>query len=109
MICVPRQAGAGYCGDGAPTFAVGLIRDDSVQIGRVLTDMMATNLARIEGLRVLANSRLLELIRPGGDSAAGYSDAARRAGATELLEGHLRTTNGAGLSSRSAVSCVLAW
>lgn len=87
-----RQRGWLRAGDAPPTFAVGLIREegaDSVQIGRVLTDMMATNLARIEGLRVLANSRVLELIRPGGDPAAGFSDAARRAGATALLEGNL--------------------
>ena len=77
----------------SPTFAVGLIREDdvpdSLRQGRVLTDMVATNLARVEGLRILANSRLLEVMRPGADSAAGYSDAARRAGASELLEGQL--------------------
>ena len=77
----------------APTFAVGMIREDGLpdsgRVGRVLTDMVATNLARVEGLRVLSNSRLLELMRPGADSAASYSDAARRAGATELLEGQL--------------------
>lgn len=75
------------------TFAVGLIREDevpdSLRQGRVLTDMIATSLARVEGLRILSNSRLLEVMRPGADSAAGYSDAARRAGATELLEGQL--------------------
>ncbi len=77
-----------------PTFAVGLIREDGVpdtlRIGGVLTDMLATNLARVEGLPVLANSRLFDVMRPGQDTLAdGYSDAARRAGASELLEGRL--------------------
>lgn len=81
--------------DRTPTFAVGFIHEDGVpdsfRTGRVLTDMVATNLARVEGLRVLANSRLLELLRPGADPAAGYSNAARQAGATELLEGQVRS------------------
>ena len=76
-----------------PTYAVGFIREDgiadSLGSSRVLTDMIATNLARVQGLNVLANSRLLELMQPGRDSAADYSRAARRAGATELLEGQL--------------------
>jgi DNA-binding SARP family transcriptional activator len=78
----------------APLLAVGMFREegvpDSLRIGGVLTDMLATNLARVEGLPVLANSRLFEVMRPGQDTAAsGYADAARRAGATELLEGRL--------------------
>jgi tetratricopeptide (TPR) repeat protein len=79
--------------DPRPTFAVGFIREaempDSLRSSRVLTDMIATNLARIDGLAVIANSRLLELMRPGQDSAAGYAEAARRAGASDLLEGQL--------------------
>jgi len=90
---IGRQRGWFGITDASPTLAVGMIREDGVpdsqRLGRVLTDMVATNLARVEGLRVLSNSRLLELMRAGGDSAAGYSDAARRAGATELLEGQL--------------------
>jgi hypothetical protein len=71
-----------------------MIREDGVpdtlRIGGVLTDMLATNLARVSGLSVLANSRLFELMRPGQDTlVAGYSDAARRAGATEILQGRL--------------------
>ena len=40
--------------------AAGLLR-----MSRVLTDMIATDLARVEGLAVLSNSRLLELMRTG--------------------------------------------
>jgi len=76
------------------TFAVGMISEDGVsdtlRIGGVLTDMLATNLARVAGLSVLANTRLFELMRPGQDTlAGGYYDAARRAGATEILQGRL--------------------
>jgi DNA-binding SARP family transcriptional activator len=77
----------------SPTFAVGVIRDDapdSTRLGRALTDMLSTNLASVPGLQVIANSRLLELIPPGDDtSAEAYSNAARQAGATELLEGRM--------------------
>jgi DNA-binding SARP family transcriptional activator len=76
-----------------PTFAVGLIREagipDSLHAGPIITDMLATNLARVEGLRVLANSRLLELMGPEPGSAVAYTSAARRAGASEVLEGQL--------------------
>lgn len=75
------------------TLAVGLIRDDAALgppgMSRVLTDMIATNLARVEGLVVLSNSRLIELMPASQDSALDYVEAARRAGATELLEGQL--------------------
>jgi DNA-binding SARP family transcriptional activator len=76
------------------TFAVGMIREDGVpdtlRIGGVLTDMLATNLARVAGLSVLSNTRLLELMGPGQDTlAVGYVEAARRAGATEILQGRL--------------------
>jgi DNA-binding SARP family transcriptional activator/TolB-like protein len=80
-------------GAATSTIAVGFIRADSAAVllgtTRVLTDMIATDLARVEGLAVLSNSRLIELMRPAQDSAAGYADAARRAGASELLEGQL--------------------
>lgn len=80
--------------DATPTFAVGLVRDDglpdSLRIGRVVTDMMATNLARVDGLSVLANSRMLELMRPGQDTTSvGHVDAARRARASVVLEGRV--------------------
>ena len=76
------------------TFAVGMIREegipDTLRIGGVLTDMLATNLARVAGLSVLSNVRLLELMRPGQDTlAVGYVDAARRAGAAEIFQGRL--------------------
>jgi DNA-binding SARP family transcriptional activator len=79
---------------GPPTLAVGMVLEegvpDTLRIGGVITDMLATNLARMGGVPVLANSRLFELLRPGQDTlSAGYLDAARRAGATEILQGRL--------------------
>jgi hypothetical protein len=101
-VAFARQRGWLRPASVSPTFAVGLIREDeprdSLQASRVLTDMLATNLARVSDLRVLANSRLLELMRAGQDSAAVYSDAARRAGATELFEGHLYSAPETGLT-----------
>lgn len=80
--------------DRARIFAVGMISEegvpDTLRIGGVLTDMLATNLARVAGLSVLSNTRLLELMRPGQDTLpVGYLDAARRAGASEILQGRL--------------------
>ena len=88
------SAALGLTSPPATTLAVGIIREegvpDTLRIGGVLTDMLATNLARVAGLSVLANSRLFELMLPGQDTlVAGYSTAARRAGATEILQGRL--------------------
>ena len=77
-----------------PTFAVGMIREDgvpdSLRIGGMLTDMLATNLARVGGLSVVGTSRLFELMMPGQDTLiTGYPEAARRAGADEIFQGRL--------------------
>ena len=91
-----RQRGW-FVRDTRSVMAIGLIREDglpdSQRVGGVLTDMLATNLARVEGLAVLANSRVLEMMQAtqGRDSSAAYADAARRAGASELLEGRVTT------------------
>jgi DNA-binding SARP family transcriptional activator/tetratricopeptide (TPR) repeat protein/TolB-like protein len=103
LIIAAVTRGRARLADPGTVFAVGLIREDglpdSAQIGRVLTDMLAMNLARVEGLTVLANSRLIELMGPGHDgSATAYMDAARRAGATELFEGTVRRAAPAGIA-----------
>lgn len=77
-----------------PFLAVGEIRTegstDSASMGRVLRDMLATSLGGVEGLQVVANSRLVELMPRGSGTTAGMmNDAARRAGATEIVEGEL--------------------
>lgn len=79
-----------------PFLAVGTIRTDgppdSTHTAEVLRDMLATSLGGIQGLQVVANSRLVELMPPGsGASTAVTNDAARRAGASEIVEGELET------------------
>lgn len=77
-----------------PVIAVGAVQDlvtpDSAQLGGVLSEMLATSLGRLTNLRVVANSRILELMPPGSDTArSARTEASRRAGATEMLEGEL--------------------
>lgn len=75
-----------------PVLAVGTIRidTDTTWSGPVVRDMLATGLGGVEGLQVVANSRLLELMARGADTIPGStSDAARRAGAAELIEGEV--------------------
>ena len=79
LVALPRGSA------GPPMLAVGQMRDaaarDSASSTGVLTDMLATNLGRVRGLQVVANSRLFELMRPGFDTTRGaFSEAARRAG-----------------------------
>ena len=81
-------------GDDAPILAVGQVRDlvspDSVQLGGVLSEMLATSIGRLTQLQVIANSRILEIIPRGRDTErSARTDAARRAGATQVLEGEL--------------------
>ncbi|MEO8140684.1 MAG: hypothetical protein ABI742_13605, partial [Gemmatimonadota bacterium] len=61
-------------------------------LGQPLGDMLATNLARVEGLRVVSNARMVEVtgqLGGRGDSAASSAEVAREAGATELVDGSL--------------------
>jgi DNA-binding SARP family transcriptional activator len=92
-----------------PFLAVGEIRtegsSDSATSGRVLRDLLATSLGGIEGLQVVANSRLVELMPHGPDPAPGaINDAARRAGATEVIEGELNSEAGGFMLSLRRVS-----
>jgi DNA-binding SARP family transcriptional activator len=78
-----------------PLMAVGLIRDYTRSregLTRPLADMLATNLARAEGVQVVSTARMYELLAQQGsttDSMAAVMAAARAAGATELLDGSL--------------------
>ncbi|HEV8598200.1 MAG TPA: BTAD domain-containing putative transcriptional regulator [Gemmatimonadales bacterium] len=85
-----------------PLLAVGRIHDaivrDTADQSGVLTDMLATSFGRVRGLQVVANSRLFELMRPGSDTARGaFLEAARRAQASQILEGELSYAPGGGL------------
>jgi DNA-binding SARP family transcriptional activator/TolB-like protein len=76
--------------------AVGRIADrrggNAEDLAGSLADMLATNLARAPGMRVVSTARMYEVARQYGGSdtsAASLLDAARRAGATELVDGAL--------------------
>jgi DNA-binding SARP family transcriptional activator len=57
-----------------------------------VADLLTTSLARVRTIRVVSHGRMLELLHGsgGGDTSTGaFVDAARRAGATELIDGTL--------------------
>lgn len=66
----------------------------SGKVGEPVADLLATSLARVSGLRVVSRGRLLELMhaaqageRAPDTSAGGYIAAARRATATQIIDG----------------------
>jgi DNA-binding SARP family transcriptional activator len=81
--------------DSLRVFAVGRIMDFREQPAApagALTDLLATSLARIDGLQVLSNARMLEIhARLGGSETRDVSrEAAHHAGASDLLEGGIQ-------------------
>ena len=102
LLAWPRGAAAPPLpADRQPLLMVGLIADYGgaarTSLGRPLADMVATDLARSPGLRVMSTARVYELLSQmhAGDSAAsGFMSAARQAGATELLDGSLYPLGG---------------
>ncbi len=79
-----------------PIVALGRIADyrqaTSPNLTKPLTDMLATNLGRVGRLRVVSAARMYELVSQAGDgdtSEGALVRAARRAGATELVDGAL--------------------
>ena len=81
--------------DRAPTLAVGWFEneagDSMAGTVAVLRGMLATDLARVEQLAVVSDGRLLEILaqRQVEETRSSVTEAARRSGATELLEGTL--------------------
>ena len=82
--------------DGAPILAVGLFEEhgggDTANVAGAAADMLATNLARVPGLQVVSSVRMHEILAQLADMPdhrASTAEAARRAGAGELLEGAL--------------------
>jgi len=68
---------------------------DSVQsnLTAPVMDLLTTSLARVPNIRVVSHGRMLELMRSVGTtsdtSAGGFVNAARLAGATEVIDGTL--------------------
>jgi len=104
-VAVAALAWWGGRGDRAadtPRFlAVGRIVDYRTPDARdasAVSDMLATNLARVNGLQVLSSARLYEVMAqiddPRQQPATIAARAAQRAGANELLEGGLHALAG---------------
>ena len=83
--------------------AVGTIAIDSAGAGpldgdaHTLRTLIAADLSQLQGIAVLSEGRLYELVaraRGSMDTRSHVLDAARRAGATELLDGVLRAEPG---------------
>ena len=87
-----------------PVIALGRIadyRDGSTNnLTKPLMDMLATNLGRVGNLRVVSAARMYELVSQAGQAAdtseAALVSAARRAGATELVDGALYARDNGG-------------
>lgn len=80
----------------ARTIAVGFIQnqggDSTAETARILTGLLATDLARVRGLSVVSDTRLYEMLGQLGVNELtrqSFVAAARRAGAVELIEGVL--------------------
>ena len=87
---------------GPPVVAVGRITDyrtsEPAAIAGPLTDLLATNLGRAPGMRVVSTARMYDLLRRvgnGRDSTGGaFAEVAKQAGAEELVDGALYDHDG---------------
>ncbi|HEX2722465.1 MAG TPA: hypothetical protein VHM24_06070, partial [Gemmatimonadaceae bacterium] len=98
------KKGDAKAGQPVPTIAVGSVvesgpgADSSGQSGTV-REILATDLARIEGLNVVSQSRMYDVlahISKRADSPGALAEAARIAGAGEIIEGTLYRRDGVG-------------
>ncbi|MDX2061009.1 MAG: BTAD domain-containing putative transcriptional regulator [Gemmatimonadales bacterium] len=97
VVGATLRAGRGWARRPILVLAVGQFRDltaDSSRSG--LSEVLTTSLARLSDVEVIANSRILELLgTDGATQMPGARDsAARRAGATEVVEGELIAASG---------------
>ncbi|MFL5579888.1 MAG: BTAD domain-containing putative transcriptional regulator [Gemmatimonadaceae bacterium] len=88
----PREASPGA----GMVLAVGAVEDrtgaDPLGAAGVLRDLLATDLARVPGVTVVSPTRMQQLLARlagGAETRAALAEAARSAGATEVLEGEL--------------------
>jgi DNA-binding SARP family transcriptional activator len=75
----------------------GILPGDTLSAAGTLGELLATDLARVSGVHVVSHSRLYEVLGQMGKrdpTSTAIADAARRAGATELLEGVLYRRGG---------------
>lgn len=88
-----------------PVIVVGAVRDHrnpGVEGLGTVTDLLATSLARVEGLRVISTARVYELLAQSGanlqqPSGGEIAAAARQAGGSELIDGDVYELPAGGL------------
>ena len=84
------------------TIAVGRITDyrakEPAAIAGSVTDLLATNLGRASGVRVVSTARMYDLLRrvgnAGDSTSSAFAAAAQQAGADELVDGALYEHDG---------------
>jgi len=88
----PSETAAGA----GPVVAIGNIAAFGADSGQAsltgpVADLLTTSLARVHSIRVVSHGRMLELMRSSGNSndtaGGGFVNAARHAGATEMIDG----------------------
>jgi tetratricopeptide (TPR) repeat protein/predicted Ser/Thr protein kinase len=105
-VVVVMMTRAGAPTSSAELLAIGEIADylgvDGPRSAAALSDMLATNLARVDGVGVLSAARMLEVAPRDLPRAGSLAAAARRAGATAVIEGglHRASTGGYRLDLR---------
>jgi len=87
-----------------PVLAIGRIADHrdghNGESAAPLADMLATNLARTQGLGVVSAARMYELLHQAGPAEPtdeSYARAARLAGATQIVDGAIYSTASGGV------------
>lgn len=104
VTTIALRRGASQEGD-QPVIVVGPIRDHrdpGVEGLGTVADLLATSLARVEGLRVISTARVYELLAQSGaslqqPSAGEIAAVARQAGASELIDGDVYELPAGGL------------
>jgi len=96
-VAARARTGQAPASDGNAVVAIGNIAAyGSDSAGGTLTapvaDLLTTSLARVHAIRVVSHGRMLELLHASGrtDTSTGaFLDAARQAGATQMIDGTL--------------------
>ncbi len=94
-VLLPRLVRVGRPALSSPILAVAAINDfthPEATAAPVLADLLSTSLARLPSVQVIATSRLYEVqsqLEASTHAAATLYDAARQAGASQLIEGSL--------------------
>jgi len=100
MVAVQHNSASAAKDD--PLIAVGRITDyrrgESALVAGSLTDLLATNLGRTRGVRVVSTAHMYDMLRRFRDgrdtTSSAFATVARQAGADELIDGALYDRDG---------------